>query len=37
MRYWYMAESDALLLLRTVGQVEAPSESPSGDSLSPAL
>ena len=32
-RMRYMAESDALLLLRTVGRVE----SPSGDSLSPAL
>ena len=32
-RIRYMAESDALLLLRTVGRVE----SPSGDSLSPAL
>ena len=36
-RVRYMAESDALLLLRTVGRAESPVESPSGDSLSPAL
>jgi putative membrane protein len=36
-RMRYMEESDALLLLRTVGRGESPAESPSGDSLSPAL
>ena len=28
MRDWYMAESDAVLLLRTVGRVEAPQNHP---------